>query len=144
MSDVRYGYAPTLSSWGAAAPQPSARTVTTSRRTAPSDGTQRSHLHAFLVCDRGSRVGDEYLTVSEVASLLKVSPKRVRNMMSGGTFQPGDQRKIEARARAINDEIRDRAFEYLRWFPSGNLAGRFRREQEPAVGRIVTVRGFFG
>ena len=56
---------------------------------------------------------------------------------------PENRRKIEARARAINDEIRDRAFEYLRWFPSGNLAGRFRREQEPAVGRIVTVRGFF-
>ena len=90
MGTVRYGYAPTLSSWGAAAPQPSAWTVTTSRRTAPSDGIQRSHRHAFLVCDRGSRVGDEYLTVSEVASLLKVSPKRVRNMMSGGTFQPGD------------------------------------------------------
>lgn len=35
-------------------------------------------------------VADEYLTVAEVASLLKVSPKRVRNMMSSGAFQPGE------------------------------------------------------
>ena len=90
MGNVAYAYAPTLSSWGAAVPQPSAWTVTTSRRTAPSQGSQHSHLDAFLVCDSGSRVGDEYLTVSEVASLLKVSPKRVRNMMSGGAFRPGE------------------------------------------------------
>ncbi len=85
-----YAYAPTLSSCEASVPQPSAWTVTTSHRSAPSYGSQRSHLHAFLVCDGGSRAADEYLTVSEVASLLKVSPKRVRNMMSGGAFQSGD------------------------------------------------------
>lgn len=28
--------------------------------------------------------------MAEVASLLKVSPKRVRNMMSGGAFQSGE------------------------------------------------------
>lgn len=33
--------------------------------------------------------GDELLTVAEVAALLKVSSKRVRNLMSGGTFQVG-------------------------------------------------------
>ncbi len=32
---------------------------------------------------------DEYLTVGEVASILKVSPKRVRNMMSSGSFRAG-------------------------------------------------------
>ena len=90
MCNVAYAYTPTLSSWGAAVPQGSAWTVTTSRLAAPSPGPQRSHLQAFLVCDSSSRVGDEYLTVSEVASLLKVSPKRVRNMMSGGAFQPGE------------------------------------------------------
>jgi Helix-turn-helix domain len=32
---------------------------------------------------------DEYLTVVEVAAILKVSSKRVRNLMSCGTFCPG-------------------------------------------------------
>jgi len=90
LGNVAYAYAPTLSSWGAAVSQSSAWTATASRRTAPLHRFQRSHLQAFLVCDSGSRVGDEYLTVSEVASLLKVSPKRVRNMMSSGAFRPGE------------------------------------------------------
>src|SRR5205823_1582592 len=53
------------------------------------------------------------------------------------------RRKVEARARVIDQEIREGAFDYLRWFPTGNLAPRFQREREPVVGRIVTVRGFF-
>lgn len=31
--------------------------------------------------------GDELLTVCEVAAVLKVSPKRIRNMMSAGAFK---------------------------------------------------------
>ena len=54
-----------------------------------------------------------------------------------------NRRKAEARARVIDQEIRDGAFDYLRWFPTGNLAARFLPEREPALGRIVTVRGFF-
>ncbi len=33
---------------------------------------------------------DEYLTVAEVAAILKVSPKRVRNLMSSRVFRRGD------------------------------------------------------
>lgn len=33
---------------------------------------------------------DEYLTITEVADLLKLSPKRVRNLMSAGIFVAGD------------------------------------------------------
>jgi hypothetical protein len=33
--------------------------------------------------------GDEYLTIAEVAELLKLSPKRVRNLISAGVFLPG-------------------------------------------------------
>ncbi len=33
---------------------------------------------------------EEYLTVAEVAALLKVSPKRIRNLMSSRIFRPGD------------------------------------------------------
>jgi hypothetical protein len=34
--------------------------------------------------------GDEYLTIAEVASILKVTAKRIRNMMSSGAFRQGD------------------------------------------------------
>jgi len=33
---------------------------------------------------------NEYLTIAEVAALLKVSPKRVRNLMSAGVFRQGE------------------------------------------------------
>ena len=36
------------------------------------------------------RCGEQYLTVAEVAAILKLSPKRIRNMMSRGTFRPGE------------------------------------------------------
>ena len=51
--------------------------------------------------------------------------------------------KVEARARIIDEEIRKRSFDYLRWFPDGNLAERFRPEEAPPEGRLVTLRGFF-
>jgi hypothetical protein len=35
-------------------------------------------------------LSEEYLTVVEVAAILKLSPKRVRNMMSGGAFRAGE------------------------------------------------------
>lgn len=35
-------------------------------------------------------MGEEYLTIAEVAALLKVSPKRVRNLMSAGVFRQGE------------------------------------------------------
>lgn len=49
--------------------------------------------------------------------------------------------KVEAQARVIDQEIRDGTFDYLRWFPYGNLASRYQKVKEP--GRIITVRGFF-
>lgn len=33
---------------------------------------------------------DEYLTIAEAATMLKVSSKRVRNLMSSGTFKQGE------------------------------------------------------
>ena len=56
---------------------------------------------------------------------------------------PENRRKVEARVRVIDQEIREGVFDYLRWFPTGNLASRFHREAEPVVGRLVTARGFF-
>jgi len=47
------------------------------------------------------------------------------------------------RARVIDQEIRDGALDYLRWFPMGNLAARFLPERESAADRVVTVRRFF-
>jgi hypothetical protein len=54
-----------------------------------------------------------------------------------------NRRKAEARAGVIDEEIRAGAFDYLRWFPLGNLAARFLPEREPAVGPVISVRGFF-
>ena len=45
---------------------------------------------SFVVHEGGVRPGEEYLTVAEVAGMLKVSPKRIRNMMSSGAFRPGE------------------------------------------------------
>jgi len=36
------------------------------------------------------RCGEEYLTVAEVAAILRLSAKRVRNMMSRGIFRRGE------------------------------------------------------
>jgi hypothetical protein len=44
----------------------------------------------FVVHEGGARTPEEYLTVAEVAGMLKVSAKRVRNMMSSGAFRPGE------------------------------------------------------
>lgn len=45
---------------------------------------------AFVVHEGGLHTPEEYLTVAEVAAMLKVSPKRVRNMIASGTFRPGE------------------------------------------------------
>ena len=55
---------------------------------------------------------------------------------------PANRAKVEARANVIDEEIRERRFDYLRWFPDGNLAHRFRPREEGG-GKVVTVRGFF-
>ena len=54
--------------------------------------------------------------------------------------------KVERRAQIITDEMEEGTFDYLRWFPEGNLATRFRGREgtgRPAPVRIITVRGFF-
>jgi hypothetical protein len=56
---------------------------------------------------------------------------------------PENRRKVEARVRVIDQEIRDGVFDYLRWFPTGNLAARFHRDAMPLAVRLVTARGFF-
>jgi hypothetical protein len=42
-----------------------------------------------IIGEQEDRTADEYLTVAEVAGILKVSPKRIRNLMSGGAFRVG-------------------------------------------------------
>ncbi len=54
---------------------------------------------------------------------------------------PENRRKVEAIARVIDQEMRDGTFDYLRWFPEGNLAAKFRKVAEPV--RVITVAGFF-
>jgi hypothetical protein len=52
-------------------------------------------------------LNDEYLTVVEVAAILKLSPKRVRNMMSGGAFRAGEHflRPRGIRPRFLRSQI---------------------------------------
>jgi hypothetical protein len=38
---------------------------------------------------------------------------------------PANRLKVEARVRSIDQEIREGVFDYIRWFPMGNLASRF-------------------
>ncbi len=56
---------------------------------------------------------------------------------------PENRAKVEARARVIDQEIRDGAFEYLHWFPTGNLAGSLQPERAETSTKRITVRGFF-
>ncbi|MFN8626452.1 MAG: DUF3596 domain-containing protein [Candidatus Binatia bacterium] len=56
---------------------------------------------------------------------------------------PANRARVEARARIIDEEIRERRFEYLKWFPQGNLAHRFRPQHESSDAKLITVRGFF-
>jgi len=59
---------------------------------------------------------------------------------------PESRLKVERRAQTISDEIEAGTFEYLRWFPDGNLAVRFRTkaaDSGPTPARVITVRGFF-
>lgn len=56
---------------------------------------------------------------------------------------PANRAKVEARAQVIEQEIREGVFDYLRWFPDGNLASRFRPASELVAGQPITVRGFF-
>jgi integrase len=54
-----------------------------------------------------------------------------------------NRRKAEDRARVIAQEIDDGTFDYLRWFPDGNLASRFRPEAQAWATPRITVRAFF-
>jgi len=57
---------------------------------------------------------------------------------------PQNRDKVAARARVIAQEIRDGTFDYLRWFPAGNLASRFEPSSPlSASGLSGTVRSFF-
>ena len=44
-----------------------------------------------------------------------------------------DVGSVEERARVIDQEIKDGVFDYLSWFPGGNLAGRFLPERDLTV-----------
>jgi len=56
---------------------------------------------------------------------------------------PANRARVEARAVLISQEIEEGVFDYLRWFPDGNLAPRFRGTSAPQPSRIITLRGFF-
>jgi Arm DNA-binding domain len=51
--------------------------------------------------------------------------------------------KVEARAQVINEEIASGRFDYLRWFPEGNAAWRFRQPQAQEPRQLITVKDFF-
>jgi hypothetical protein len=54
-----------------------------------------------------AEANDEYLTVAEVAAILKVSSKRVRNLMSCGVFCPGQHffRRRGIRPRFLRSRV---------------------------------------
>jgi integrase len=54
---------------------------------------------------------------------------------------PENRRFLEAKALIISREMRERTFDYCRWFPDGNLAHLFKRLKAPAG--IVTVETYF-
>jgi len=57
---------------------------------------------------------------------------------------PENRLRVEERARVIDRKIRDGTFEYLHWFPDGNLAAVFRKEEVRAsIAKRTTVRTFF-
>ena len=57
---------------------------------------------------------------------------------------PENRERVEDRARVIDREIRDGIFDYLRWFPNGNLAAVFGAQVvEASTSRRITVRAFF-
>ncbi len=56
---------------------------------------------------------------------------------------PANRAKMEARAKVIGQEMADGVFDYLRWFPNGALAHRFRPPAEHDTARLLTLRGFF-
>jgi predicted DNA-binding transcriptional regulator AlpA len=67
------------------------------------------------------RFSEEYLTVAEVAAILKLSPKRVRNMMSSGAFRPGEH---FLRRRGIGPRfLRSQVDAWLRFRGSGGVSG---------------------
>jgi integrase len=55
---------------------------------------------------------------------------------------PGNRAKMEARATVMAQEIRDRSFDYLRWFPKGNKAPTFRPAGPAALAVAPTVEEY--
>jgi len=58
---------------------------------------------------------------------------------------PENRDIAEASAKVISQEIKDGTFDYLRWFPEGNKAHLFRREQDPhqQAPSYLTVEQYF-
>jgi integrase len=55
---------------------------------------------------------------------------------------PENRDFLQAKAKIISREIREGKFDYLRWFPQGNLAHLFKRDQAPSPSQ-VTVENYF-
>ena len=53
-----------------------------------------------------------------------------------------NRHKAERRADEISDEIRDRTFDYAKWFPTGHLIDEFRPARATPI-KPKTVRGFY-
>jgi integrase len=56
---------------------------------------------------------------------------------------PENRKLLDAAALVISAEIKKKAFDYLRHFPTGNKAHLFRREEETASPSHITVESYF-
>jgi integrase len=55
---------------------------------------------------------------------------------------PENRDFLKAKAKVISREIREKKFDYLRWFPDGNLAYLFKRDNAPSPSQ-VTVESYY-
>jgi len=55
---------------------------------------------------------------------------------------PENRDFLKAKAKVISREIREKKFDYLRWFPDGNLAHLFKRDNAPSPSQI-TVESYY-
>jgi integrase len=55
---------------------------------------------------------------------------------------PENRAHLQDRAKVISREIKDRSFVYLRWFPDGNLAHLFKRDESPSPSHL-TLQAYF-
>lgn len=54
-----------------------------------------------------------------------------------------NEKKVAARVATINDEMEDGSFDYLKWFPDGAIAHRFRPAVAANPTTTLTLRGFY-